>query len=285
MEITDSTALARDLAPTGVLRASINLGNPVLAQGTPDAPGGVTVDLAREMARRLGLPVEFICFDAARKSYEAMATGHADLCFLAIEPAREAEIAFTPPYVHIEGVYAVPAESPLRTPGEVDSPGIRIGVKQGSAYDLFLTRTLAHAGVVRGPEGLDVFHTEKTGGRGRNPAAADGTPRRTPRTAPGRARVHDHPAGRRDDEDTTAGHRALPERDRGPLDGLRVHRRSAEPVRAESGPGRADGAVNEPSGDHGHGPAGRRKSRCRRAPSAPWPGQGARSDWPARTRP
>ncbi|TMU98736.1 transporter substrate-binding domain-containing protein [Streptomyces sp. DASNCL29] len=161
MEITDSTALARDLAPTGVLRASINLGNPVLAQGTPDAPGGVTVDLARELARRLGLPVEFVCFDAARKSYEAMATGHADLCFLAIEPAREAEIAFTPAYVHIEGVYAVPAGSPLRTPEDVDRPGIRIGVKQGSAYDLYLTRTLRHATVVRGPEGVDVFHTEK----------------------------------------------------------------------------------------------------------------------------
>ncbi|WP_234365013.1 transporter substrate-binding domain-containing protein [Streptomyces sp. RTd22] len=98
MEIPGTTALARDLAPTGVLRASINLGNPVLAQGTPDAPRGVTVDLAGEIARRLGLSVEFLCFDAARKSYEAMATGRADLCFLAVEPAREAEIAFTAPY-------------------------------------------------------------------------------------------------------------------------------------------------------------------------------------------
>lgn len=160
MEIPDVTALACDLAPTGVLRASINLGNPVLAQGTPDAPRGVTVDLAGEIARRLGLPVEFLCFDAARKSYEAMATGRADLCFLAVEPAREAEIAFTAPYVHIEGVYAVPADSTLRTPDDVDRPGIRIGVKQGSAYDLYLTRTLRHATVVRGPEGVDVFHAE-----------------------------------------------------------------------------------------------------------------------------
>ncbi|ARX89138.1 ABC transporter substrate-binding protein [Streptomyces alboflavus] len=161
MEITNATALARDLAPTGVLRASINLGNPVLAQGTPDAPRGITVDLARELGRRIGLPVEFRCFDAARKSYEAMATGQADLCFLAVDPAREAEVAFTAPYVHIEGMYAVPADSTLRTPDDVDHEGVRIGVKQGSAYDLFLTRTLRHATVVRGAEGVDVFHTEK----------------------------------------------------------------------------------------------------------------------------
>ncbi|MEL3951475.1 MULTISPECIES: transporter substrate-binding domain-containing protein [Streptomyces] len=161
MEITNATALARDLAPTGVLRASINLGNPVLAQGTPDAPRGITVDLARELGRRIGLPVEFRCFDAARKSYEAMATGQADLCFLAVDPAREAEVAFTAPYVHIEGMYAVPADSTLRTPDDVDHEGVRIGVKQGSAYDLFLTRTLRHATVVRGADGVDVFHAEK----------------------------------------------------------------------------------------------------------------------------
>lgn len=161
MEITDAAALARDLAPAGVLRAAINLGNPVLARGTPDAPRGITVDLAGELGRRLGLPVEFRCFDAARKSYEAMATGQADLCFLAVDPAREAEVAFTAPYVHIEGMYAVPAESTLRTPADVDREGVRIGVKQGSAYDLFLTRTLRHATVVRGAEGADVFHAEK----------------------------------------------------------------------------------------------------------------------------
>jgi polar amino acid transport system substrate-binding protein len=161
VEIPDTAALARDLAPAGVLRASVNLGNPVLAQGTPDAPRGVTVDLAGEIARRLGLPVEFLCFDAARKSLEAMTTGRADLCFLAVEPAREAEVAFTAPYVHIEGMYAVPAESALRTAEDVDRAGVRIGVKQGSAYDLYLTRTLRHAAVVRGEEGTDVFHAEK----------------------------------------------------------------------------------------------------------------------------
>ncbi|ROQ33458.1 amino acid ABC transporter substrate-binding protein (PAAT family) [Streptomyces sp. PanSC19] len=149
-----------DLAPTGTLRASINLGNPVLAQGTPDAPAGVTVDLAREIGARLGLPVELLCFDAARKSFEAMADGRADLCFLAVDPARETEVAFTAPYVVIEGVYAVPRDSALGTVAEVDAPGVRIGVKEGSAYDLFLSRNLAHATVVRGDEGVDTFRSE-----------------------------------------------------------------------------------------------------------------------------
>ena len=152
--------VATDLAPSGVLRASINLGNPVLAQGTPEAPGGVTVDIAREVAARLGVPVEFACFDAARKSYEAMATGRADICFLAIEPAREADVAFTAPYVVIEGVYAVRNDSPIAGPADVDRPGIRVGVKRGSAYDLYLTRTLAHATVVRGGDGVDAFRAE-----------------------------------------------------------------------------------------------------------------------------
>jgi polar amino acid transport system substrate-binding protein len=146
-----------DLAPTGALRASINQGNPVLAQGTPAAPSGVTVDIARETGHRLGVPIELLCFDAARKSYQAMATGRADLCFLAIEPKREESVAFTAPYVVIEGVFAVPADSPIGTIADVDRPGVRIGVNQGSAYDLFLTRTLRHAELVRGDAGLAEF--------------------------------------------------------------------------------------------------------------------------------
>jgi polar amino acid transport system substrate-binding protein len=151
------TSVREDLAPSGVLRASINLGNPVLANGTPDEPGGVTVDIARELGRRLEVPVELVCFDAARKSFEAMTTGQADICFLAIDPARAGEVAFTAPYVVIEGVFVVPAESALTTVAEVDAPGIRIGVKKGSAYDLYLTRELQQATVVRGDEGVDVF--------------------------------------------------------------------------------------------------------------------------------
>nr|WP_133995941.1 transporter substrate-binding domain-containing protein [Streptomyces sp. 846.5] len=152
-----NAAVGQDLAPSGVLRVSVNLGNPVLAQGTPAAPTGVTVDIAREVGARLGVPVELLCFDAARKSYEAMATGRADMCFLAVEPAREAEVAFTAPYVVIEGVFAVPRSSALATVADVDRAGVRIGVKRGSAYDLFLSRTLQHASVVRGEEGVDEF--------------------------------------------------------------------------------------------------------------------------------
>jgi polar amino acid transport system substrate-binding protein len=151
---------AADLAPTGVLRASINLGNPVLAQGTADAPAGVTVDLAREIAARLGVGVQFLCFDAARKSFESLKNGSADIGFLAIEPAREAEVSFTGPYVIIEGVYAVPDNSPIKTADDVDHEDVRIGVKEGSAYDLFLTRTLKNAEVVRGSDGTDVFREQ-----------------------------------------------------------------------------------------------------------------------------
>ncbi|TCO33548.1 polar amino acid transport system substrate-binding protein [Kribbella steppae] len=154
------TSVREDLAPSGVLRASINLGNPVLAQGTPEEPAGVTVDIAREIARRLELPLELVCFDAARKSFEALTTGHADICFLAIEPARAGEVAFTAPYVIIEGVFAVRRESDLAGVADVDRAGVRVGVKRGSAYDLYLTRTLQHATIVRGDEGVDVFLAE-----------------------------------------------------------------------------------------------------------------------------
>ena len=151
--------IVMDLAPAGVLRTALNLGNPVLVQGTPAAPAGVAVDIANEVAARLGVPVEFRCFGAARESFAATVAGQADICFLAIEPARAAEIAFTAPYVLIEGVYAVPRESPLATVADVDRAGVRIGVKDGSAYDLFLTRTLRHATIVRGTEGTDAFIT------------------------------------------------------------------------------------------------------------------------------
>jgi len=153
--------ITADLAPTGALRASINLGNPVLAQGTSAAPSGITVDIAREVGARLDRPVQFVCFDTARKSYEAMMAGAADLCFLAIDPAREAEIAFTAPYVVIEGVFVVPQESPITTVADVDRAGVRVGVKRGSAYDLYLSRTLRQANVVRGDEGVDVFRAER----------------------------------------------------------------------------------------------------------------------------
>jgi polar amino acid transport system substrate-binding protein len=146
-----------DLAPTGTLRASINLGNPVLAQGTPESPSGVTVDIARELSARLGIPVELLCVRAARESLAAMEQDRADICFLAIDPARTESVAFTAPYAVIKGAFAVPETSPLVSAADVDRPGVRVGVKAGSAYDLHLSRTLKHAEVVRGIEGTTVF--------------------------------------------------------------------------------------------------------------------------------
>jgi polar amino acid transport system substrate-binding protein len=156
---TPTSTIRTDLAPTGALRASINLGNPVLAQGTPAEPAGVTVDIARELAARLAVPLELVCFAAARESFEAMKDGRADVCFLAIEPARQAEVAFTSAYVVVEGVYAVPRGSRIVSAADVDSAEdeVRVGVKQGSAYDLFLSRTLQHATILRGDDGVDIF--------------------------------------------------------------------------------------------------------------------------------
>ena len=152
-----SADVLKDLAPTGTLRATINLGNIVLAQGTPAAPTGVTPELARELARRLGVPCELKCFDAAGKAFEALKAGQADLVFLAIEPVRAAEVEFTAPYVIIEGVYAVPQGSKLNSPADVDRPGVRIGVNVNSAYDLFLTRSLKHATLMRSTDGAADF--------------------------------------------------------------------------------------------------------------------------------
>lgn len=150
----------RDLAPGGVLRAAINLGNPVLAQGTAAAPAGVTVDIAREIGARLGVAVDLVCFAAARDSLAAMMRGDADICFLAIEPARAAEVAFTAPYVVIEGVFVVRDDSSITTLADVDREHVRIGVNEGSAYDLFLSRTLRRASVVRGQDGIGVFRRQ-----------------------------------------------------------------------------------------------------------------------------
>ncbi len=151
----------KDLAPTGTLRASINLGNIVLAQGMPDNPSGVTPELARELAERLGVPSALTCFDAAGKAFNAMKAGEVDIVFLAIEPVRAAEIEFTAPYVIIEGCYIVPKNSALKSPADVDKPGTRIGVNVNSAYDLFLTRSLKNATLVRSTDGAETFVQEK----------------------------------------------------------------------------------------------------------------------------
>jgi len=155
-----------ELAPTGKLRAAINFGNPVLAQKDPATgePRGVSVDLARELGRRLGVPIELVTFDAAGKVFEALKKDAWDIAFLAIDPARAAEITFTAPYVVIEATYLVPVDSPLRTIEDVDRDGVRVAVGNKSAYDLYLTRTLKRAQLVRvptSPEAIDVFLKDK----------------------------------------------------------------------------------------------------------------------------
>ncbi|MEV8148550.1 transporter substrate-binding domain-containing protein [Arthrobacter sp. NPDC080073] len=145
------------LAPTGVLRAVINLGNPVLAQGDAVLPRGITVVLAREMARWMDLQVEFLCVEAARDAYRAMAERRADVCFLADEPKRREHIAFTPPYVVLEGVYATGPLAPFQDATKVDRAGVRIAVRRGSAYDLYLTRTIKEAQIVRAEAETDAY--------------------------------------------------------------------------------------------------------------------------------
>ena len=152
--------------PTGRLRAAINLGNPILAGTEPStgAPRGVSVDLAREFARRLGVELELLAFDAAGKSVEAVANEHADIGFFAIDPLRGAQIAFTAPYVLVEGCYLVRQDSPLRRNDEVDRAGQVVVVGQGSAYDLHLSRVLKRASIVRAstsPAVVDTFVQQK----------------------------------------------------------------------------------------------------------------------------
>jgi polar amino acid transport system substrate-binding protein len=149
-----SPSLSSELAPTGRLRVGINYGNPVLATRDP-ASGelrGVAVDLARELGSRAGLSVEIIGFESAGKLFEAVKAGAWDVAFLAIDPGRAAEISFTAPYVEIEGTYLVPSGSPFSTIAEIDRKGVRVGVSANSAYDLFLSRNIKHAELVRAPD-------------------------------------------------------------------------------------------------------------------------------------
>lgn len=146
--------------PAGRLRASINLGNPILAgRNAAGEPAGVSIDLAREFARRLGVELEWVVFDTAGKSVDAVTAEEADIGFFAVDPVRGAGIAFTAPYVLIEGAYLVKDDSPLQSNDEVDRPAHRVAVGKGSAYDLYLTRELKHAEIVRAPSSPAVVDT------------------------------------------------------------------------------------------------------------------------------
>ncbi|WP_322029070.1 ABC transporter substrate-binding protein [Paraburkholderia sp. J76] len=154
-------AVVKAFAPTGTLRASINLGNPILANrdAASGEPFGVSVDLARAFAQHLGVPLELVVFDAAGKSVEAVSDERADFGFFAVDPKRGETIAFTAPYVLIEGFYMVRSDSPVRANAEVDQPHNRVAVGKGSAYDLFLTRELKQAQIVRAPTSPAVVQT------------------------------------------------------------------------------------------------------------------------------
>jgi polar amino acid transport system substrate-binding protein len=146
--------------PTGKLRASINLGNPILAnRGADGVPVGVSIDLAREFGRWLNVEVELVVFDSAGKSVEAVTAENADIGFFAVDPLRGAGIAFTAPYVLIEGAYLVREESAIRDNVQVDNANISVTVGKGSAYDLYLTRELKAAQIVRAPTSPAVVDT------------------------------------------------------------------------------------------------------------------------------
>lgn len=159
--MTSASSLAASLAPTGKLRAAINLGNPILARLDPAThrPEGVSVDLAHALARRIGLDLELIAVDAAAKSVDCVTAGRADIGFFAVDPARAEGIGFTAPYVLIEGCYLVREDSPVRVNEDVDREGCTVVVGNGSAYDLFLARELRRARLVRSPTSPTVVAT------------------------------------------------------------------------------------------------------------------------------
>jgi polar amino acid transport system substrate-binding protein len=159
-------SIAQTLCPTGKLRAAINLGNPILANIDPatNQVFGVSVDLAHELAKRLDVELNLVVVAGAAKSVTALNDELADVGFFAIDPLRGAEIAFTAPYVLIEGCYLVSTDSALRTNADIDKAGVRVVVSKGSAYDLFLTRELKNAEIVREAnfsDAMDAFLTQK----------------------------------------------------------------------------------------------------------------------------
>jgi len=152
------------LVPTGTLRAAINLGNPVLARKEGGELRGVSVDLARELTKRLVMPLQFVVYESAGNVVFAAASQAWDVAFVAIDPARGREMLQTNPYLIIEGAYLVRADSPIRSNDQVDRPGVRIAVGKGSAYDLYLSRTLKQAQIVHAPASpqvTDLFVAER----------------------------------------------------------------------------------------------------------------------------
>lgn len=148
-----------ELAPHGVLRAAINFGNTVLAKRGPtlESSGGVSVEIARVLAQRLDVPLQLIGFDGAGDVVAVAKDDVYDVAFMAIDPKRANDVKFTAPYVLIEGGYLVRNDSPLGNADEVDGPGMRMTVGARSAYDLYLSRTLEHAEIVRATTSIEAI--------------------------------------------------------------------------------------------------------------------------------
>jgi polar amino acid transport system substrate-binding protein len=150
--MTDSTSAARaELAPTGTLRVALNMSNVLLTATDPvtGEPCGLAADLGRELGTRLGVPVTLLPYPNPGALADAAPNGVWDVGFLGAEPQRAQAIDFTAAYVEIEATYLVPPGSPLQAIAEVDRPGIRIAVPDRSAFELYLTRSLQHAQLVR----------------------------------------------------------------------------------------------------------------------------------------
>lgn len=143
-------ALAQ-LAPTGVLRTAINMGNPLLVTGrTPDGdPIGVAADMAAEIANRLGVDVKYVPFKSPGELADEAGGDVWDIGLIGAEPSRAKTIDFTHAYVEIDATYLVPEGSPFTSVEDVDKDGVRIAVSGRSAYDLYLSRSLKHAELVR----------------------------------------------------------------------------------------------------------------------------------------
>ena len=147
-QVTD--AARADLAPTGKLRGGMNLSNTLFT--TKDAKGelqGVSVDLMKELAARLGVPVEFVVHPTPGEVADSVDKNTWDVTTLAIEQARATRIAFSPPMTEIEATYAVPKTSKITKVAEVDAPGIRISVPDKAGYELYLTRTIKNATLIK----------------------------------------------------------------------------------------------------------------------------------------
>ncbi|MFL5277199.1 MAG: transporter substrate-binding domain-containing protein [Myxococcales bacterium] len=142
-----------EVAPGGTLRVGLNYQNFLLVSGdgADGEPCGVAPDVARELARRLGLSIEWLRFDTAGKLFDAVKAADCDVGFLGSEPQRASEVAFTGAYLEIPVTFLVPAGSTIGAIAEVDRKGVRVAVSERSAYDLYLSRNLKQAEIVRAP--------------------------------------------------------------------------------------------------------------------------------------